>query len=91
MHEVQGYPRHEERGRLGVDPKSRPLVSQGDLGQERGDLDKESHDPGRVGGVRRGGRGGSTKSSGTFKGDMHEVQGYPRHEERGRLGLDPRS
>ena len=38
-----------------------------------------------------GGQGGSTKLSGTFKGDMHEVPAYPLHEERGRLGVEARS
>ena len=42
-------------------------------------------------GVRGGGQGGSTKLSGTFKGDMHEVPAYPLHEERGRLGVEARS
>jgi hypothetical protein len=41
--------------------------------------------------VGEGGQGGSTKLSGTFKGDMHEVPGYPLHEERGRLGVEARS
>jgi len=45
----------------------------------------------RVRGGREGGQGGSTKLSGDFKGDMHEVPGYPLHEERGRLGVGPRS
>ena len=43
---------------------------------------------GRVG--VRGGHPGFTKLNGNFKGDMHEVPGYPLHEERGRLGVDPR-
>ena len=40
--------------------------------------------------VREGGQGGSTKLDGNIRGDMHEVPGYPHHEERGRLGVDPR-
>ena len=53
-----------------------------------GGPDQEMQGSGRV---RGGGQGGSTKLSGTFKGDMHEVPGYPLHEERGRLGFGPRS
>ncbi len=48
----------------------------------------EASGPGREGqgreGVRGGDQGGSTKLSGTLEGDMHEVPGYPHHEERGR-------
>jgi hypothetical protein len=56
---------------------------------------REASGPGRVGpgrrrGQRRGGQGGFTKLNGNFKGDMHEGPGYPLHEERGRLGVDPR-
>jgi len=40
-------------------------------------------------GVRGGGQGGSTELSGNFKGDMQVVVGYPRCEERGRLGVGP--
>ena len=36
-----------------------------------------------------GGQGGSTESSGNFKGDMQVVLGYPCCEERGRLGVGP--
>ena len=58
------------------------------MGGERGGPGQEMQGSGRV---RGGGQGGSTKLSGTFKGDMHEVPGYPLHEERGRLGFGPRS
>ena len=85
MQVVLGYPWCEERGRLGVGPRSRVMPPQGQSSQGKRVV--------RVGKVRvgRGGQGGSTELSGNFKGDMQGVVGYPQCEERGRLGVGPMS
>ena len=67
-----------------------------DQGQDLGQSSQgETSGPGREvqgrRGHRRGGQGGSTELNGNFKGDMQGVLGYPWCEERGRLGVGPRS
>ena len=84
MQEVLGYPWCEERGRLGVDQGR-------DLGQsckgKRVVRVREVQGREESGGVVRVG----PQLNGNFKGDMQGVLGYPWCEERGRLGVGPRS
>jgi hypothetical protein len=92
MGEVLGYPQCEERGRLGVQGKSRSKPLSGS-GKNPSGSGKNPSGSGkyRVRRVGRGGQGGSTELDGNFKGDMGEVSGYPRCEERGRLGVQGKS